>query len=121
MNGNRTCRKHGNYPSIVRGNMAVLRLRLRADGQVLDNLAFAIGARFVAVKRRTGIVGLDRNLAQMRMDDPETGTISVPLSSVETDIDEGEYDIAIQITWGAGDVLEWNFVEPLHIVKGIVP
>lgn len=110
-----------NAPSIVRGNKAILRLKLSTDGEPVQNLAYALGARFVAIKRRTDTIAVDKQLVDMVVDDPETGTISIPLTSQETDIAEGTYDIAVQVQWGADDLLEWNFVEALNIVKGIIP
>jgi len=110
-----------NAPSIVRGNKAILRLKLSTDDEPIQNLAYALGARFVAVKRRTDTIAIDKQLVDMTVDEPETGTVSIPLASQETDISEGTYDIAIQVQWGADDILEWNLVEALSIVKGIIP
>ena len=109
------------YPSIVRGNRAILRINLLADNQPVSDLASAIGARFVALRRHDRTIEIDKALTDMSVDDPQTGTVSITLSSTETDIEAGTFDIAIQFTWGAGDVLEWNFPESLSIVKGLIP
>lgn len=110
------------YPTITRGNKAILRMCLKADGVPIDVLGSAVSGRFVAIdKNGGGEVIIDKALADMQIDTPVLGTVSIDLTSDDTDITEGTYDIAIEFSWGPGDTLEWNFVEPLNIVRGVIP
>lgn len=109
-------------PNVVRGNRATLILELKADGQPFADLATAIAARFAAIDL-DGSVVIDKTAigTELLMDTPTQGHVSVPLSSTDTDIEEGRYDIAFQGDWGPGDQLEWNFPVPLVIMKGVIP
>lgn len=110
-------------PQIVRGNRATLLLELKADDQPFANLGTALSARFVVIDRDGVTILIDKTAigTELLMDTPEMGTVSVPLSSDDTDIEEGRYDIAFQGNWGLGDTLEWNFPVPLVIEKGVIP
>lgn len=108
-----------NNLSIVRGNRADLILTLKADGVPVPNLADAIAARFVAINGEKAVI-IDKALGDMTINDPEVGNVRIPLSSADTDIATGRYDIAFQATWGALDVLEWNFTSALIILEGVI-
>lgn len=107
-------------PNIVKGNKAILRISLMTDGVPVTDLASALTARFVAISTRTQAIAIDKNLADMQIDSPAVGTVSIPLTSIDTNIAPDRYDISIRFTWGPGDSLEWNLASPLVILKSIL-
>ena len=106
--------------SVLRGNAITLRITLKTDGTPITDMATAIAARFVAVDSSGNFV-IDKALGDMSVDDPETGTVSIPLSSTDTDLTPGRYEIAIQFSWSGSNVLEWNLTQVLVVHKDVIP
>lgn len=103
--------------SILQGNSVILQLYLCAGGQPVTNLAAAISGVFQAMGHRDNAIGVTKNLGAMSIDDPSTGYVKIPLSSTETSLMGGEYDISIEFVWGPGNALEWNFSKTLNIIR----
>lgn len=111
---------NGGPARIVRRNRANLQIHLMVDGESVANLAAAIAVRFVALNEAGGIA-LDKDLASgITVDDPDTGYLTVALTSADTDLVPGQYNVAVQVTWGALDSLEWTFSSPLFIMRDVI-
>lgn len=66
---------------------------------------------------RDNVVGIQKVWADLQIDTPSTGMISVPLTSVETSVLLGEYDVAVEVVWGAGNKLEWMFSNTINVLR----
>ena len=106
--------------SFLQGNAVVIRLLLCADGQPIQTLASAIGGSFQILGHRDNVVGIFKDWVSLQINYPSVGMISVPLTSIETNYLLGEYDIAVQVAWGPGDVLEWNFLNTLNVIRDMI-
>lgn len=103
--------------NLLQGNSVILRLKLCADGIPVPNLATAIGGSFQLLGHRDNVVGIFKNWGSLLINNPVTGIISVPLTSTETDALDGEYDISVEVVWGPGNRLEWNFPRTLNVIR----
>jgi hypothetical protein len=83
----------------------------------VPNLSSAIGGSFQLLGHRDNVVGIFKNWGSLLIDNPAVGIISVPLTSPETDMLDGEYDIAVEVVWGPGNRLEWDFSRTLNVVR----
>jgi hypothetical protein len=66
---------------------------------------------------RDNIVGIQKDWGALLINNPSTGMISVPLTSVETSVLLGEYDVAVEVVWGPGNKLEWDFPNTLNVIR----
>jgi hypothetical protein len=107
-------------PNIIRRNRSNLRLKLKADGVAVADLDTALAIDFVALDHKRHTEAIHKTLPDLLIDTPETGTITVVLTSLDTDIPEGKYDISVRVTWGVTSSLEWNFVQPLVILRAVI-
>lgn len=103
--------------TLLQGNSSILRLKLCADGQPVQSLATAIGGSFQLLGHRDNVVGIFKNWGSLLINNPATGIISVPLTSTETNTLDGEYDISVEVVWGPGNRLEWNFPRTLNVIR----
>jgi len=107
--------------NITRKNSVNLILHLQTNGAAITSLGSAIEARFVAVNADGDII-IDKSLGSgVTLDTPEQGDVTVELTSTDTDVEFGRYDIAFKAVWGPANQLEWNFPIPLVIEEGVVP
>lgn len=104
-----------------KGNSIILRMRLYGNGVPMQNLAAAISASCVSLRRTDNAYGFRKSLSDMLVNNPEIGVVSIPLSSVETAQMEGEYDVSIQFVWGPADALEWKFKTTLNVPRDYIP
>ena len=103
--------------NLLQGNSTIIRLKLCADGIPVPNLSSAIGGSFQLLGHRDNVVGIFKNWGSLLINNPVTGIISVPLTSPETDALDGEYDISVEVVWGPGNRLEWNFPRTLNVIR----
>jgi hypothetical protein len=103
--------------NLLQGNSTIIRLKLCADGIPVPNLSSAIGGSFQLLGHRDNVVGIFKNWGSLLIDNPVVGIISVPLTSPETDLLDGEYDISVEVVWGPGNRLEWNFPRTLNVIR----
>lgn len=103
--------------NLLQGNTVEFQIRLFSGDEPVANLSQAISGAFQLLGRTDNHEGVFKTMAGMRIDDPELGVVSIPLTSQETDLLEGAYDAAIQFTWGAGNTLEWNFNKTINFIR----
>lgn len=107
-------------PDIIRSNATHLILTLKMDSIPVTNLADALSIRFIALNTSKEIK-IDKDISGMSINDPAIGSITIQLSSLDTsELMEGKYEMAIQVIWGAGDLIEWRFDERLTILRELV-
>lgn len=115
--------------SVVRGGGTILQLALNADGQPFALLSTATAAQLQIVYQDDNhkYVVLVKNLANMYMDNPTLGVISIPILPSDTQvIRNGSYQMVIQVTtpittfvWMCSDL--FHVLEPLSGVTPPIP
>src|ERR1035437_7732805 len=113
--------------SVVRGGSTTLRLALLADRQPFTLLStatallFAINSTETIIDDITGIKTVDqvlinKLLADVTVDSPAFGTVSVPLTVADTQgLPEGQYIMQLQITTPTG-VFQWICSDRLFVM-----
>ena len=105
---------------LTRGNRARFKYRLKIDGEDVTNLADATRLVFAFKEDRddadddafifvTYIKGDVPPSENIEIDTPDTGWVTVTLSSTNTTIQPGEYFFALQVEWAADDKLEFKY------------
>jgi hypothetical protein len=95
----------------------IIRLHLCANGQPVQNLGTAIGGTLQIMGHRDNVIGIQKDWGMLQIDSPNVGDISLPLTSLETAVLLGEYDIAVEVMWGPGNKLEWSFPNTLNVIR----
>jgi hypothetical protein len=107
---------------LIRGNKRTLQWHLTEDGEDLDNIADATKITFAIKRTQTedDTPGADKVIltwengqpqTTFKLDTPESGWVTVDLTSDHMDISPGEYYIALQLEWGTSAKLEFTTAE----------
>ena len=106
---------------IQQGNSIVLVLYLYDQGIPISDLASAIQIHFVALGKRDNVIGAEKTLPDILVNDPVVGALKLTLGSNETNNMDGEYDVGLEVTWGPDNTIEWTFKRGLNVVRDIIP
>lgn len=109
---------------LVKQNSIDLVFSLKRGAVIVADLSTATDGRFVARRKGETMFQIDITetppATKILVDDPVTGSVTVKLDSDDTDVDLGEYDIALQLTYSATRKEEFVIKAGIDIIEQLI-
>jgi len=105
-------------PKLIQGNMFKLEIALKENGTTYSDLAAAdsVTVRIESVDGAESLQATNSD-STVTIDDPDVGTVSWQLTSVNTDaFPVGTYKVSVQVLYGGTNKIEWNEARTVEVV-----